>query len=77
MELGHVGFQIAMASPGGGLSPPSVPSSAAEAFHQLLRTPGFKPVAPIIPKFIKKLDAIPEIDLPSEQPIKIALALAE
>ena len=66
-----------MAALGGGLSPPSVPSSAAEAFHRLLRTPGFKPVAPIIPKFIKKLDAIPEIDLPSEQPIKIALALAE
>ena len=30
-----------------------------------------------MPKFIKKLDEIPEIVLPAEQPIKIALALAE
>jgi hypothetical protein len=32
---------------------------------------------PEVPKFIKKLDAIPEIALSEEQPIKIALALAE
>ena len=66
-----------MAAPGGGLSPPSVPLTAEEAFRRLLRSPGLKPVAPSIPKFIKKLDAVPEIDLPCEQPIKIALALAE
>lgn len=30
-----------------------------------------------MPKFIKKLDLIPEINLPEEQTIKIALALAE
>ena len=34
-------------------------------------------MAPSIPKFIKKLEFVPEIDLPVEQPIKIALALAE
>ena len=66
-----------MAAPGGGLSPPSLPSSAEEAFRRLLSAPGFKPAAPSIPKFIKKLDVVPEIDLPIEQPIKIALALAE
>jgi len=66
-----------MAAPGGGFSPPSAPTSAEEAFRRLLKSPGFKPVAPSIPKFIKKLDAVPEIDLPSEEPIKIALALAE
>jgi hypothetical protein len=30
---------------------------------------------PPVPKFIKKLDSIPEIALPEEQPIKIALVL--
>ena len=65
-----------MAAPGGGLSP-STPLSAEEAFRRLLSAPGLKPAAPSIPKFIKKLDAVPEIDLPTDQPIKIALALAE
>ena len=65
-----------MATPGGGLSSSS-PLSAEEAFRRLLSAPGLKPAAPSIPKFIKKLDAVPEIDLPTEQPIKIALALAE
>ena len=66
-----------MAALGGGLSPPSASISAAEAFRRLLKSPSFKPMAPSIPKFIKKLDEVPEIDLPSEQPIKIALTLAE
>ena len=65
-----------MAAPGGGLSP-STPLSAEEAFKLLLSAPGLKPAAPSIPKFIKKLDVVPEIDLPTDQPIKIALALAE
>ena len=51
--------------------------SAEEAFRRLLAPAGKKPVAPSIPKFIKKLDAIPEIVLPEEKPIKIALTLAE
>jgi hypothetical protein len=34
-------------------------------------------VASTVPKFIKKLESIPEISLPEEQPIKIALALAD
>ena len=74
-----IGFNASgrlMATPGGGLSPPSAPS-AAEAFRRLLKSPGFKPVAPSIPKFIKKMDVVPEIDLPVEQPIKIVLALVE
>ena len=65
-----------MASPEGGLPPPSS-SSATEAFNLLLRPLGEAPIAPAIPKFIKKLDSIPEIDLPSEIPIKIALALSD
>ena len=66
-----------MAALGGGLPPPSVPSSTKEAFNLLLRSPGSNPVPPSIPKFIKKLDSIPEIDLPSEIPIKVALALSD
>ena len=66
-----------MAAPGGGNSPPSPPISDEDTFRRLLSVAGKKLVAPQIPKFIKKLDEIPEIVLPEEKPIKIALALAE
>ena len=66
-----------MAAPGGGKSPPSAPISTEEAFRRLLTPTGKKPVDPSILKFIKKLEAVPEIDLLVEQPIKIALTLAE
>ena len=66
-----------MAAPGGGKSLPSPPLSDEEAFRRLLSIAGKKLVAPQIPKFIKKLDAIPEIVLPEEKPIKIALDLVE
>ena len=66
-----------MVAPGGGLPPPTPLISAEEAFSRLIKPAGKKTVAPAIPKFIKKIEAIPEIDLPVEQPIKIALALAE
>ena len=64
-----------MASPGGG-EPPSSPISAVDAFRKLLGSPGKKLVAHEVPKFIKKVDAVPEITLPEEPSIKIALALA-
>ena len=38
---------------------------------------GKKPTLLPIPKFVKKLDEVPEIALLEEQPIKISLALAE
>ena len=66
-----------MASPRGGEPPPSSPFSVEEAFRRLLGPPGKKSVAQEVPKFVKKLDAVPEIALPEEQSIKIALALAE
>jgi len=66
-----------MAAPGGGSSPPSAPLSAAEAFRRLLGPPGKKQAVAPPPKFIKKLDEIPEIALPEEPSIKTALALAE
>jgi len=63
--------------PGGGNPPPSSPLSAEEAFRRLLASSGKKPVAKEAPKFVKKLDTIPEIALPEAHSIKIALALAE
>ena len=67
----------AMAAPGGGKSPPYPSIFDEDAFRRLLSIARKKLVAPQIPKFIKKLDAIPEIVLPEEKPIKIALALAK
>lgn len=56
-------------------SPPPPPNSFADAFRNLLSQKGKKRLTPEVPKFIKKLEEIPEIALPEEQPIKIALAL--
>jgi hypothetical protein len=66
-----------MAAPGGGASapPPLIPNK--EAFRRLVNSSGKKSVAPAIPKFIKKLEDIPEIALPEERPMQIALALAQ
>ena len=66
-----------MAAPGGGNPPPFIPISDEEAFKRLVSAAGKKTSAPPIPKFIKKLEAIPEIILPEEKPIKIALALVD
>jgi hypothetical protein len=66
-----------MSAPGGGESAPPPPFSVDDAFRKLINNQGKKIPPPEVPKFIKKLDAIPEIALSEEQPIKIALALAE
>ena len=66
-----------MSAPGGGEPPPTPLISADEAFRRLVGQIGKKPAVPSISKFVKKLDAIPEIALPEEQTIKISLALAE
>lgn len=65
-----------MAAPGGGDPPPSSPLSTEEAFRRLIVPFRKNLMAPSILKFVKKLEAIPKIALPEEQPIKIALALA-
>ena len=44
---------------------------------KLIGQAGKKPTLISIPKFVKKLDEVPEIAFLEEQPIKIALALAE
>ena len=66
-----------MAAPGGGEVTPPPPRSDEEAFRRLLNSKGKKTSSPEIPKFIKKLEEIPEIALPEEKPMKIVLALAK
>jgi len=66
-----------MAAPGGGQPPPSPPISTDEAFQRLVSSSGKKTVPIAIPKFIKKLETVPEIELPADKPMKAALALAE
>ena len=66
-----------MGAPGGVEPSPTPPSSSAEAFRCLLSQKGKKRAHPEVPKFIKKLDEILEISLPEDQPIKIALPLAD
>eukprot|EP00253_Pinus_taeda_P033123 PITA_33123 len=67
----------AMGDPGGGDSSPTPLISSEEAFRRLLTQKGKKRPAPEVPKFIKKLEEVPEIALQEDQPIKIALALAD
>ena len=67
----------AMAAPGGGDSAPPPPSSEEDAFRKLISSGGKRKVPSTVPKFIKKLDEIPEITLQETQSIKIALALSE
>ena len=56
--------------------PPPPPSSDAEAFLKLLESLPKKKASKAM-KFVKHLDDIPEISLPLEGPIKVALSLAE
>jgi hypothetical protein len=65
-----------MAAPGGGIPAPSSTKSIEDAFRRLIHSQGKKTSPPEIPKFIKKLDEIPEIALPEGNPMKIAVALA-
>jgi len=55
----------------------SSPSPAeAEAFSNLLKSLP-KKKTPEVSKFMKRLDDIPEISLPPEKPIQVALSLSE
>ena len=66
-----------MAVPGGGAAAPRPSKTIEEAFRRLVNSSGKKSVVPVIPKFIKKLEDIPEIVLPEERPMQITLALAQ
>ena len=56
---------------------PPPPTSEVDAFRRLVASGGKRKVPLSVPKFIKKLDEIPEIALPKTQSVKIALALSE
>jgi hypothetical protein len=64
-----------MAASGGGEPPP--PPSTEASFRKLLAAQGKKlpPAAP--PSFIKKLDSIPEIELPPDHPMRVAISLSD
>jgi hypothetical protein len=66
-----------MAAPGGGEAAPPPSRSVEDAFRRLVNSRGKRSSPPVVPKFIKKLEEIPEIVLPEEKPMKIALALAQ
>ena len=66
-----------MAAPGGGDSGPPPPLSDEDAFRRLIACGGKRKASHAVPKFIKKLEEVPEIALPETQPVKIALALSE
>ena len=66
-----------MSALGGGEPPSPTSISANEAFMKLIGQVRRKPNLLSIPKSVKKLDEVPKIALLEEQPIKIALAVAE
>lgn len=66
-----------MSAPGGGEPSSTPPISLEEAFKRFFSQKAKKRFIPEVPKFIKKLEEIPEIAVPENQPIKIALALAD
>lgn len=57
--------------------PPRPPSADAEAFDRLVNATRKKVGSAPPPKFVKKLDEIPEIELPPEKTIPLAVGLAE
>jgi hypothetical protein len=67
----------AMAAPWGWGFGPSPHISDTVAFRKLFTSGGKRKLSVPVPKFIKKLDEIPEIALPETQSVKIALALSE
>ena len=67
-----------MSSARGGSPPPSpLPSADEAAFARLVKANGKKVDSAPPPKFVKKLDAIPEIELPPDKTIHLVVALTD
>jgi hypothetical protein len=66
-----------MSSVGGGAAAPPPPSAEEAAFARLVNAHGKKKVSEPSPKFVKKLDAFPEIALPSKKPIQLVISLVD
>jgi hypothetical protein len=64
-----------MAAPEGG--EPSVPPPHTNAFRKLLTRQGKKSTVVAPPSFVKRLETVPEIVLPPDQPMRVAVSLAE
>jgi hypothetical protein len=56
---------------GGEQPPPPSPSIDEETFRRLLLTQGKKREGGDLPKFVKKLEEVPVIDLPPAQPMSV------
>ena len=74
LSLGSVAAMEALGA--AQVTPPLPPSSDAVAFLKLLASLP-KKKAPEVAKFVKQLEDIPEISLPPEGPIQVALSLAK
>jgi hypothetical protein len=64
-----------MPSQGGGEPPP--PPSPTASFRKLVTACRKKAPQAETPSFVRKLDNVPEINLPPEQPMKVALSLSD
>lgn len=64
-----------MANQDGGEPPP--PPSPSATFHKLISACSKKATAEGPSSFVKRLEDIPEITLPPEHPMKIAISLSE
>jgi hypothetical protein len=56
--------------------PPLTPSSDEATFKRLILAQG-KKKGGVVPKFVKKLDEVPVIDLPPAQPMRVVVSLAD
>jgi len=60
-----------------GRGEPLPPPSPTSSFRKLIATCSKKYPQAEAPSFVKILDDVPEINLPLEQPMKVALSLSE
>jgi hypothetical protein len=64
-----------MPSQGGGEPPP--PPSPTASFNKLITACRKKSIQEESSSFVRRMDNVPEINLPPEQPMKVALSLSE
>jgi hypothetical protein len=57
--------------------PPLTPFVDEASFRRLLLSQGKKKEGGVVSKFVKKLDEVPEINLPPAQPMSVVVSLAD
>ena len=60
-----------------GGDPPPIYLEDSVAFNNLIAGKSMKLGSALVPKFVKKLDEVPIIELPPQHPIHIAVSLAD